>query len=65
MSERELYVEAWNKVNGFFNNADKTRLWFKTRNPLLGNVSPAFMMYTGRIKKLIKFIDACLEGNFS
>ena len=43
---------------------DKTMLWFRTRNPLLGGITPDDMMLSGRHKKLEKFIDNCIEGNF-
>ncbi len=43
---------------------DKTLLWFSTENPLLGGLTPEYMIFTGRHKKLEKFIDNCIEGNF-
>lgn len=45
----------------------KTALWFKTSNPLLGDISPRDMIRFGRYKKLMKFILQALrrEGIFS
>lgn len=40
----------------------KTSLWFKTSNPLLGNVAPRDMVRLGRYKKLLKFIQDAAEG---
>ena len=33
------------------------RLWFQTANPLLGNVSPEWMIMNNRADRLSKFID--------
>ena len=40
-----------------FRDIEKTALWFKTPNPLLGNVSPGDMIRFGRYKKLLQFIQ--------
>lgn len=34
----------------------KVRMWFQTNNPLLGNVSPEFMIMNGNAERLEKFI---------
>lgn len=47
----------------FENNEEKTLLWFDTKNPLLGNISPLEMVRNGRLKKLRNFILDQLEGN--
>lgn len=39
-----------------FEDPYKTALWFKTPNPLLGNVSPRDMIRFGRYSRLLKFI---------
>lgn len=41
----------------------KTELWFKTSNPLLGNISPRDMIRSGRSQKLLKFILNALAEN--
>lgn len=41
----------------------KTVTWFETENPLLGGVSPVYMVKIGRIHKLVKFVDSCLSEN--
>jgi len=52
-----------NLVFDHFNDLDKTTLWFKTRNPMLGNVSPSDMIKEGRIDKVLDFIDVSLDEN--
>lgn len=42
---------------------DKTNLWFRTANPLLGGVSPNEMRRLGRYEKLKKFITNAIEEN--
>ncbi len=50
-----------NLVAGIFDgDADKTALWFKTNNPMLGEVSPRDMIRLGRYDKLRKFIVSAL-----
>ena len=45
-------------VAEYFNgNPQKTELWFRTLNPLLGNVAPRDMIRFGRYKKLLNFIQ--------
>jgi hypothetical protein len=43
-------------VADHFQDPEKTALWFRTINPLLGNVSPRDMLRFGRYKKLMQFI---------
>jgi len=40
----------------FDGDTDKTVLWFKARNPLLGDISPKEMIRLGRYERLRKFI---------
>jgi hypothetical protein len=49
-------------VAEFFGNAEKTALWFKVDNPLLGNMSPRDMIRVGRFKKLHQFVVEALVG---
>ena len=47
----------------FEGDAVKTKLWFQTRNPLLGNLSPRDMIRHGRYEKLRRFVmDALVEN---
>ena len=47
----------------FEGDAVKTKLWFQTRNPLLGNLSPRDMIRYGRYEKLRRFVmDALVEN---
>ena len=47
----------------FGGNVAKTALWFKTVNPLLGNISPRDMIRYGRYEKLRRFVMSALEEN--
>jgi hypothetical protein len=38
-------------------------LWFKTKNPLLGSISPRDMIRYGRYEKLRRFVMEALEEN--
>jgi uncharacterized protein (DUF2384 family) len=46
-----------------FKDGQKTILWFKTPNPLLGNIAPRDMIRVGRFKKLHRFILNALSEN--
>jgi hypothetical protein len=41
----------------FSGNIDKTHLWFTTRNPLLGNLSPREMIRLGLYRKVLRFVQ--------
>lgn len=47
----------------FDGDKDKTAMWFKMKNPVLGGLSPQDMIRYGRFQKLKKFIENRLEGN--
>lgn len=50
-------------AQNFRGDVEKTALWFRLENPMLGNISPRDMIRFGRYKKLRKFIMDSLEGN--
>lgn len=50
-------------ANHFNGNAEKASLWFKTPNPMLGNVSPRDMIRYGRFAKLQRFVVGALSEN--
>lgn len=50
-------------TNHFDGDLEKTRLWFNTSNPLLGNVSPRNMIRVGRYRKLRKFVMNATSGD--
>lgn len=53
----EQIANICNLVAEYFEgDAEKTALWFRTTNPMLGNVSPRDMIRLGRYKRLLKFI---------
>jgi hypothetical protein len=41
----------------FDGDLDKTHLWFTTRNPLLGNLSPREMIRFGLYRKVLRFVQ--------
>lgn len=47
----------------FDGNEAKTRLWFSSENPLLGNVSPDDMIRWGRSDRLLMFVKQQLADN--
>lgn len=57
------WATAINLVATYFNNLDRTMLWFQVSNPLLGDMSPRDMIRVGRFKKLQKFIQTALAEN--
>jgi hypothetical protein len=62
MLERlEQIGNVCNLVAHFFaGDAAKTALWFKTRNPMLGDIAPRDMIRFGRYDKLRRFIIGAL-----
>lgn len=57
------WAVAMSLVAQYFKDVQKTILWFKTSNPLLGNVSPREMIRIGRFKKLHRYILSALSEN--
>ena len=57
------WATALNLVAGFFQDPDKTVLWFSIPNPLLGDMSPRDMIRVGRFKKVLNFIQTALNEN--
>jgi hypothetical protein len=47
----------------FEGDVAKTALWFRTRNPLLGDISPRDMIRFGRYAKLRQFVMDALAEN--
>jgi len=57
------WAVALNLVAEYFDDAEKTMLWFEISNPLLGGISPKDMIKLGRFKKLRDFIQIALDEN--
>lgn len=57
------WAVALSLVAQYFKDEHKTILWFKTPNPLLGNITPRDMIRVGRFKKLSRFIQNALSEN--
>lgn len=47
----------------FEGDAAKTALWFRTKNPMLGDVSPRDMVRLGRYDRLRRFIISALQDS--
>ena len=64
---RERLEEIGNTANMvaevFDGDVAKTALWFRTLNPMLGDISPRDMIRLGRYDKLRKFIVNAVAGN--
>lgn len=62
MLERlEEIASICNQVATFFDgNREKTALWFRTPNPMLGGVSPRDMLRFGRYDKLRRFVVSAI-----
>lgn len=64
---QERLEEIGNIINltaSFFHgDLNKTSLWFKAKNPLLGDISPRDMICYGRYDKLRKFILNAVAEN--
>jgi hypothetical protein len=46
----------------FDGDVERTVAWFKTRNPMLGDVTPRDMIRLGRFERLSKYIAAAMLG---
>jgi hypothetical protein len=57
----ENIANICNLVFQFFQDSVKTKLWLRTPNPMLGNVSPRDMLRFGRYAKLLRFINQAME----
>ena len=49
--------------NYFADDQTKVNLWFETKNPSLGMVSPNEMIRLGRTTNLRNFIEAAIDAN--
>ena len=64
MEHLEQIANICNMVAGFFgNDPRKTELWFKTKNPMLGDIAPRDMVRFGRYDKLRRFVIGALSDN--
>jgi hypothetical protein len=57
------WAVAISLVSEYFNDMDRTILWFSVPNTMLGGISPRDMIRYGRFKKLLKFIQTALGEN--
>lgn len=53
-----------NRLFHFFGDEEKMDAWLCTPSPLLGGIVPAAMIAINREEKLLKIIEAQLEGEF-
>lgn len=60
----EQIANICNLVAEFFDGDPiRTALWFRTPNPMLGDISPREMIRVGRYKRLQKFVMQAREDN--
>lgn len=57
------WATALNLVGNYFQDINKTLLWFQVPNPHLGDYSPRDMIRLGRYNKLMRFIQTALDEN--
>jgi hypothetical protein len=64
MNETEMRERLVSLVAGYFeNDAKKTKLWFKTYNPGLGNIAPNDMLLLNKTENLLNFVESQLAEN--
>jgi hypothetical protein len=54
---KEIAIICALVMDHFSGDLDKTHLWFTTRNPLLGNLSPREMIRLGLYRKVLRFVQ--------
>jgi len=47
----------------FFDDVQKTKLWFETPNHQLGGIAPIDMIKLGRTRKLLAFVQTAVQEN--
>ena len=58
----EEIANVANRITKVFDgDAKKSALWFRTSNPMLGEISPRDMLRMGRHKRLVKFINESIR----
>lgn len=50
-------------LDGFFGNPKKTNSWLNYKNPLLGGLTPKWMIENGKLDRVIKFVETSLREN--
>lgn len=61
----EIAVTCNMVAEAFGGDADKTALWFRTKNPMLGDVSPRDMIRLRRFDRLRRFIIGAMMDRMS
>jgi hypothetical protein len=56
----EIAVTCNMVAEAFGGDADKTALWFRTKNPMLGDISPRDMIRLRRFDRLRRFITGAI-----
>lgn len=60
----DQYLTTYDTVTDIFDgDRAKAKLWMTSENPLLGEVSPAFMIFFGRYEKLTQWVQNMKDGN--
>lgn len=63
-SDKKTIAECERLVKEYFGgNVNKTLIWFKIKNPMLGGMAPLDMIKMGRAKKLLEMIKTARMEN--
>ena len=64
MDRYEQYYYILGYIDGsFFRDTAKASAWMITKNPLLGGVSPKYLIDVGRFEKLRSFVINSIDEN--
>lgn len=63
MTNEQTAAQARRLVMAFFKDAEKTALWFETKNPMFGNLKPADLVSIGKADKVLRTVKLLLEEN--
>lgn len=57
----EIAITCNTVAEAFDGDAEKTALWFRTKNPMLGDIAPRDMIRLGRFDRLRRFIIGAMR----
>ena len=61
---QKVAMECYRLVSKIFKgNDNKIDAWFMTPNPNLGNITPEYMLYSGKAEKLLEIIKQLIAEN--
>ena len=63
MTNEQTAAQARRLVEAFFDDPEKTALWFETKNPMFGNLKPTDLVKIGKADKVLRTVKLLLEEN--